>query len=472
MALFTGSDGEGEAEQSPGWSDIQAAAAQSRGDTLVIHQPMQSVALRPAAGVLTRPMQLLWLKLVQEVQKKPIADTYEIPLKDVAEFLEDRKHYDRLRANLRALNVTQVEWNDVKDGKENPDEVWGVTTLLSQAEIKRTSGGTGTIEIALPPKINKGVRVMKQFSALNLLVAREMKTPAALNLYRIAVAYETNPSRVTFRKPPVEWDSLLRGVPRQPEKDFVYKYFKRDVLLPAMAEVNRLTNITLELLEHRESGRTVLDVQFAITNKGEAPRPGAAGKMSDEDQTEVLGMLKSAGFSSVEARQMVASYGMDRVRRNLQYFQRATAQGTKIRTSQAAYLKAAIRADYADADRSIPSVTVVDGDARSHKETSADREVAMQQYLARRRTEAHNSFMEMIRRDSEKYWLAYQEKVSADKNQTLLAAIQSKGLKAKIVEVSFYDWLADKVFGPITEAGFIDFLVSHGPKSRGRKTPA
>jgi len=84
----------------------------------------------------------------------------------------------------------------------------------------------------------------------------------------------------------------------------------------------------------------------------------------------------------------------------------------------------------------------------------------MERFKAARRTEAAEMFMEMTRRDSDNYWDVYTENLKQTNNQTLLGAATTKGLKAKIVQIDFYDWLAEKLQGPITDANFMDYLLS------------
>lgn len=456
MALFGGDPG-GNTSQ-PGLSNVQQQTADP-SRPMVLNQPMQSVALTPTRGQITRAMNLMWLKIIQEIQHQPEAPVYKIPVRVLVEFLGDAKNYDRIKENLRALNAVQVEWNNISADVEQ----WGVSSLLSQAKVTRT-GSTTTIEVGLPPDINKGVRELKQFSALNLLMARELKNPAALNLYKIAVAYETNPSRVTNRAPPESWEPQLRGTPRQPGTEFVYKYFKRDTVIPAMAEVNRLTNLTLELIEHRE-GRTVKEIQFRVTSKNAIDFDGAISEGASRAELDAIAQLKELGVRTIEAKQLLAAYGADRVRRNIEYLNRKKADGTGKIRSAAAYIKAAVQNDYADAEVIEGEVTLVTPDKRMVKDKQAEHEMAMQRFRDHRRAEAREAFMEMTRRDSENYWSAYMAHLKEKNNQTLLGAATSKELKSKMVQIDFYDWLAERMQGPITDADFMDFLVSQTSKA-------
>lgn len=465
MGLFAAIEGDG-AYSEPGLGEAQQKA-KPRSD-LVLNQPMQSVALKPKHGAITKAMNLLFMRIIQEVQQQPEQQTYNIPLRVLTEFIGDSSHYKRLKDNLRALNVVQVEWNNVTANGEE----WGVSTLLSQAKFVKKINEV-TLEVALAPDINKGVREMRQFSALNLLIAREFNTAPGLALYKIAVAYETNPSHVTFRTHPGEWEIYLKGSPRDPGTTFEYKYFKRDVLLPAIAEVNELAHFTLELIEFRQ-GRTVTEIQFRITPKALAmTAENFKGTRADD---EALSKLKALGVRMSEALSLIATWGAERVGRNADFTvaRRDDENAKKLKRTDA-YVKAAILNDYASngAEVTNADVTLVTPDRKTHKDQAADKERAMMSFKAHRRGEAETMFMEMIRRDSEKYWSGFIKELADSNNQTLLSMAKAKHMESRMVKIAFLDWLADKLLGAITDAKFMEFLVSMASQPvRARKKAA
>jgi len=61
--------------------------------------------------------------------------------------------------------------------------------------------------------------------------------------------------------------------------------------------------------------------------------------------------------------------------------------------------------------------------------------------------------------ESTDHWDRLVKHVKAEKNQTLLGALNTKGLKSKMVEGHFYDWLAEVLVGLISESGFTDFML-------------
>lgn len=59
----------------------------------------------------------------------------------------------------------------------------------------------------------------------------------------------------------VEDDSVLQE----------YKYFKKRKLMNALAEINALSDLNIELIETREGSRRVKNLQFRVTKKEHYP---------------------------------------------------------------------------------------------------------------------------------------------------------------------------------------------------------
>lgn len=447
-----------ENSSTPGDSQPQKAARKSSRGTgvQVVQQPMSSIATKAVSGAITRQMMLTWLKIVQVIQQQPKADVYQIPMPVLMEFLGDKNNYARLKTTLRALNATSVEWNEVTSGGSQ----WTVSSLLSQAKIIR-SPTQNIVEVSFPPDIGRGIRELEQFSELNLMMAKELSSQASLNLYRIAVAYESNPSKVTFRRTPEDWDMYLRGKPKDSSSPFEYKYFKRDTLLKAVDDVNRFTHLTLELIEHKK-GRVVVEIQFRIHQKKKNIEPNLLGPAGNEATMHSEAELRKLGVRAVDAVSLVANYGSERVDANIAYFKKRRDQeeGASEVKSPIAYLKAAIKNHYADGmvvdDASHVANQPKKGDA---KVAQKRREIAMQDLLTARRNQASALFLEMTRRTSDEYWHEYLGGIESSNHKTLIGAARKSGLESKIVQVSFYNWLAEKLWGIADDKALNDFIL-------------
>lgn len=88
-------------------------------------------------------------------------------------------------------------------------------------------------------------------------------------LYEICARYVNNPSHLTSRQNwKTWWRPVLTGVAADPEKA-EYRFFNRDVLKKAVAEVNAKSNLQIiGPIEFKGSdNRTVIDIQFEVHYK-------------------------------------------------------------------------------------------------------------------------------------------------------------------------------------------------------------
>ncbi|MCE8472711.1 replication initiation protein, partial [Rhodovulum sulfidophilum] len=108
----------------------------------------------------------------------------------------------------------------------------------------------------------------------------------------------------------------LMGVADSPYYE-VFKHLNAKVIKPAVAEVNKTSNIVVTP-ELRKMGRSVTDIRFRI-----AENPQLAILDLDDGEglrnSEVYARLRALGVSDRLARQWIAEHGQDYVRRKLDY---------------------------------------------------------------------------------------------------------------------------------------------------------
>ena len=260
----------------------------------------------------------------------------------------------------------------------------------------------------------------------------------------------------------------LRVKPQGHGAAFEYKYFKRDTLLPAIEEVNRLTHLNLELIEHKE-GRVVVEIQFRIEPKTVEVLPLLLGDAAKEAIKLAEAELRALGLKATEAISIVTTYGSERVMANVAYVKQrsaAVSESAALR-NPTAYLKAAIKNNYADGmvfEEQTSTTQVPPKPNQGQAERDAKR--ARLELISHRRTEAHNLFLEMTRRESDNIWHEYLNQMDSFGNKTLASTAKRKGLEAKIVQVHFYDWLAVRLWGEPDDQAISDFLqASSGAKA-------
>jgi len=243
----------------------------------------------------------------------------------------DSKNIAYLKAALKGLMETVVEFDVLE---EDGERSWEAMVLLPYAKIK---GGVCTYryERSLAEKLYHP----DVYSKINLSVLREMNSAHALVLYENCYRYVDIGHTAwwdvdVFRK--------LMAVDMMPS----YKPFKalnRNVIQPAMKEVNKLSNIQVEM-ETRMKGRSVTGLRFLIRPN---PQLSLVGMEEEDDITSspAYEALLKEGVSKTLARHWVIEHGEEHIFDKLDLAHDQAASG-KIKSSKAGFLRAAIEEDF------------------------------------------------------------------------------------------------------------------------------
>lgn len=289
---------------------------------------------------------VLLVNAYEQLPRREVAE-HEIRLSTLAEAAGfDSNDHGLLRDALEALVSLKIKWN-VLDyrGKEE----WGVSAFLSQAVVS-----DGLCRYAYPPTLRQRLYNPGVYATINLLTQKRFNSQYALALYE---------NCVRFRKVGTTgWISLdvwrdLLGVEEGQNAEF--KYFNRDVLKPAMEEVNGRSDIRVEVKMRREK-RRVVALRFTIEEqtqqelalddiagmpmfdpRGMAPEP-------DELLSPLQQRLRGYGLTEAQAIDLTTEVGTDTIERNLAYVDAQLGEGRPLR-SLAGFTIQAIRDDYARA---------------------------------------------------------------------------------------------------------------------------
>ena len=229
---------------------------------------------------------------------------------------------DGLKAALKGLVETVIEWDLLSpDGAQE----WGVSSLLAQAKLKG-----GVCEYAYAPALAEKLADPEVFALINLDIQRRFASGHALALYENCYRFVRVRSTGWW---PLETFRRLMGVE---DSDYyrTFKHLNAKIIKPAVAEVNRTSNIHLTP-EFVRKGRAVTDIRFAIRENAQA----AALDLGSDDLRagRVHARLVGQGVSDRLARQWIADHGPGEVERRLDY-----VAGRGDLRAPAAYLTAAM----------------------------------------------------------------------------------------------------------------------------------
>ena len=286
---------------------------------------------------------------------------------------------ETLKGALRGLAETVAEW-DMLDEKGRQE--WGVSALLSYAKLKG-----GICEYAYSPALAEKLHDPKVFALINLNIQRRFTSGHALSLYENCYRF--------VRTGSTGWWSLdlfrrLMGVDGSAYYG-TYKHLNAKIIKPAVAEVNKSSNILIEP-EVRKMGRTVTDIRFLIKENPQL----AMFDIDDDDglrKGRVYAALLEMGVSDRLARQWISEHGEDYVAAKLAYLRGQDGVESPVR-----YLTAAIKVDYSSPKAAEPDpelVAAAAARAKAAQRVADAQEAAVDARLAER--EARSARLARVR---------------------------------------------------------------------------
>ena len=429
-----------------------------------LRKAVEAIAIQPKSGKITLLTRKLFNVLLAVAQQADEAgDTYRALLSDiVANSAFDSNDTALVKEHLRRMVSVQVEWSQ-GTSSQKPGRKWGISTLIADAEILEDPTTRRVwVEFSFAPKIKKKLLDPVQYARLSLQFQSQLRSSAGLALYEICVRYLTNPSHLTMRESWAWWRPILSGTPDTEAGDEAkreYKYFKRDYLRPAIAEVNAVTNIFVELIEHRE-GRRVAEIQFRVTERKQ-PMLALDEHPNVFDSTLVDRMVK-IGIPLKEAQSLYADSEENRIRAALQLTeQRMRSTSLPPVRSAAALFKDALKKGYAPPVEDAAAGTPATARAVAGSVAAADPKARlMDEYAAYRRKEARALYDEQGELEREVARTSFENDELPGLGTHLRDDWRRRGLDSKLADTAFFDWLARKTWGDPTDGDLLAFTLS------------
>ncbi|WP_028226942.1 replication initiation protein [Paraburkholderia ferrariae] len=428
-----------------------------------LRKAVEAIAIQPKSGkitLLTRKLFNVLLAVAQQADES--GDTYRALLSDiVANSAFDSNDTALVKEHLRRMVSVQVEWSQ-GTSSQKPGRKWGISTLIADAEILEDPATRRVwVEFSFAPKIKKKLLDPVQYARLSLQFQSQLRSSAGLALYEICVRYLTNPSHLTMRETWEWWRPILSGTPDTEAGDEAkreYKYFKRDYLRPAIAEVNAVTNIFVELIEHRE-GRRVAEIQFRVTERKQ-PMLALDEHPNVFDSTLVDRMVK-IGIPLKEAQSLYADSEENRIRAALQLTeQRMRSTSLPPVRSAAALFKDALKKGYAPPVEAAESGGAVSGKGGPALSANDPKARLLDEYAAWRRKEARALYDEQGELEREVARQSFESDELPGMGAHLRDDWRRRGLESKLTETAFFDWLARKTWGEPTDGDLLAFTLS------------
>ena len=284
----------------------RSSAAQKEVIENPLRKPVNTLAIVPTKSskitVLARKAYNVLLYIAQE--QGIDQEVFRAPLQSVLRGVDFNSNAREIvKQHLRAMVSTTVEWQSPTAGE---GEAWNVAGLLAHAKVYKQSG-ENWVEWSFAPNIKRELLEPQRFARLRLDIISQLRRHSGVVLYEICARYRD--VGLTARQPWPWWRPVLTGSPDT--EDSVkqeYRFFKRDVLKLAIAEINAVTDLTVELIEHK-AGRFISDIQFKVAKKQQESLPLRHPPVP-VDLSQVV-RATAAGIRSEDAEALIQAHGND-----------------------------------------------------------------------------------------------------------------------------------------------------------------
>lgn len=441
------------------------------GSALEFRKTNEAIGLRVSEGRLSLLSRKTFNLMVYHAQKlgvpgqnapidTPVAQKYFwIPLTDLArDAAYDSKDTELLKKSVQELQDIRIYMEDEKQWTS--ERLVSSVKIVNSAGLKRR-GGRVWFGFAFPPEVANLVMSPGAYTKLSIYYQTMLRSGASLALYEICRRFATNPSRLSSREKWEWWYGALTGNPVT-EGLPQYKYFKRDVLKTSISEINAVTDIEVELIEHK-LGRKVVDLQFRIRLNEQPALDLPAPPLID---AAVIERLMHLGIAQEEATAIFVSHDDATLRATLELVEeRVRSVKAPPLDSAAAYFKAALRNRYAT-PRDVARQTLAGaGSAAIGSSAGTADEVVpaaergptlRERYASKRAREATDYFNEIDPQQRDELLVEYEPAAP----RVIATALRRNGLHSKVAQTGFFAWLATRLWGDVTDKDLLAFAES------------
>lgn len=388
-------------------------------------------------GLLQKKLGNAWLK--NAIRTSPDAEGWwTISLKDLTEEIDfqsrNRKH---LRECAKALMGVVYEYDVL-----TPGTTWKGSVFYPEVEILKD-----VVRYQISRQIQDKVLNPAVYALIDMRVIRRFSRSASPTLFEHCVRFER-----LGRTPELEW-TLVRDMILGKDKkgggssNDLYKYFKSKHVVPAIREINEVSNHTIELVERRV-GRAVKFIWFKVAAKASA----VVVHEDEEQHLALIAELKKIGVPNSEAKKLIGVHGHESVESALEYTKRR-AKDKKMSPllKAASYFRGALTSGWARDDAPVvDSKPITERSAKTKKDKTSD---LRQAFVAKRLVDAQGYFNELESEEQQDLIRRYNE-------QQETASLKLKSSRqTKLSQSAFLEWLAFETWGEPTTEDLLQFAA-------------
>ena len=245
-------------------------------------------------GNITHLQRRVWnVLLANAYDELPNKDIHRVSVAELAEKLGfDSRDIAHLKQTVKALVDHTVEWNVLGKDKK---EIWGVAALLASAEIEN-----GICTYGFAPHLRYKLYNPRIYTKLNLRLQNRFTSRYALILWEVCFDY-FDTARNYGETPFIPLDTFKELMGLEADEYPAFKVLNRDLIKPAIEEINDLTNFFVEV-EQKRQGRKIAFLKFQISRLKELGSSEEEPLYPDVEELPAIAIsLVQAGVARREA---------------------------------------------------------------------------------------------------------------------------------------------------------------------------
>lgn len=403
----------------------------------LLRKPVNTLAIVPKSEKITVTARKIYNVMLQYAQRQGVEkDRYRARLAEIAIGIDfNSNNTEIIKQYFRQMATTGVEWQSPTTGE---GARWSISALIAHADLIQ-KGNELILEWSYAPNIKHELLDPQRFAKMSLQVLAMLNTMASLVLYEICCRYADNPSGLTARQPWAWWRPVLTGAPDSPTSAYQeYKIFNRDVVKKALKKVNEVTDLDVELIEHK-MGRSVQDLQFKVKRK--LAQSAAAERPIEPVDLKTIGAAIRLGIAQDKAEKLLMKYGAKAMDDGLAVLNERQRRPDMepVRTPEK-YLRTILQSGQfgaAKEEQAAPAPIVYD--------TKAERLKLIERFMAQKRQHLSDMFQEMPAEDQQR-WIAKFDQEALAGTGAVRKAFQTKGITSPIVRPAFLKFLGNSVW--------------------------
>jgi hypothetical protein len=221
------------------------------------------------------------------------------------------KASERVQTYIQQMVKTAVVWRPLAESEQGSllelepgdpskipeDDEIRTFPLLAEARVSRRNG-EAWVRWQYPPSIKEGLLNPPVWAQIDLNSIALLSTYTAVALYEICARFKNSPGGLTSRRPPEFWMAVLRESVNAKSRE--WRKIKNEFVLPAIEQINRCTEINIEIVEHRR-GKSAESVQFTVERKPQRERVREPADLSLVVRAAKLD-IREADFDQLNAK--------------------------------------------------------------------------------------------------------------------------------------------------------------------------